>query len=265
MRHLILILVLANFLSWVIIFQILTFQEEVSFLAVGEGQSILIKTRPATIVIDAGPPTFKGTIAINNHLPWFDKVIDLLIISHPDIDHFGGAFWLLKNYRIRAILTNGYDSLESGWQKFLKLAMKKKIPLIVLSQNDKILIDPYSFFVFHPPRNYHFKNDNQASLVIKFQTPSLSVLTTGDIGFEVEEEILNKNFNLQSTYLQIPHHGSKYSTSFSFLKAVKPALAIIQVGKNRYHHPHSELIRRLTLMKIPYHRTDLQGEFNIKI
>ncbi|MFH0886945.1 MAG: MBL fold metallo-hydrolase [bacterium] len=106
---------------------------------------------------------------------------------------------------------------------------------------------------------------NNNSVVIWLVYKKTSLLLTGDAAFEAENEIIKKGFNIKSTVLKIGHHGSSTSTSEKFLKYVKPKIAIISAGKkNRYHHPHPSLLKRLQDRDCKVYRTDISGTITIK-
>ena len=104
------------------------------------------------------------------------------------------------------------------------------------------------------------KNTNDGSVVAKVVFGGNSFLLTGDFPIEKEEILVSSLENIQSQVLKIAHHGSKYSTSENFLEKVKPAEAVISVGKNNYGHPSSEVIERLERNGVKIRRTDQSGD-----
>jgi competence protein ComEC len=261
MRGLILILVLINiFLFWYIVSN---FDNEsfVAFLNVGQGSSVLIYHPRLKILYDAGPYGLKTVREIQSLSKFYHRRIDLILISHSDKDHYGGIFDLMERYQIGAIIISPYFSSDSGYLKFLQLAKEKNIPLITLKANDKIETPFEKIFILHPDRRY--KNDNQNSLVIKVFKNNKNFLLTGDIDQKIEKYLLSKyEKSIKADYLLIPHHGSKYSSDRFFLANFKRA--VIQVGENRYGHPHYETIQKLNILHIPYWRTDLNGTLVVR-
>jgi competence protein ComEC len=269
MKFLILALILANILIWIEIYAFLNQHEAVDFLDVGQGDGVLITEPKLAILYDAGPNGFKTISEISRVLGPTRKTIDLLLLSHADRDHYGGAFEILERYQVRAIGINPKKSTDSGWQELLSKAQEKNIPIIVFKAGSKIETNRQKFLFLHPPtpksNSIEFKSDNQYSLVIKAFKQNTNFLLTGDIDAKVEQFLVEKFGNeLDVDYLLIPHHGSKYSSSPIFLQITSPKLAIIQVGRNRYGHPHQQTLQKLQQMQIPIWRTDIQGSLVVE-
>ncbi len=266
MRFLIFLLILSNIFIWSEITKALDQKNEVSFLDVGQGTSVLLAEPKISILYDAGPNGLKLTKALDRHLPLIRKKVDILILSHADQDHYNGAFDLINRFPPRIVVISPKDSAEAGWQALLQKIKAKNIAIIALKTGSLIETPGKKLFFLNPPINQiNSLNDNQSSIVIKAIEPTSSFLLAGDIDKKTEFDLIKKyNRFLQVDYLLIPHHGSKYSSGDEFLKTILPRLAVIQVGKNRYGHPNGETIQRLKNNQIPFWRTDLQGELTIR-
>ncbi|MCS7184268.1 MAG: MBL fold metallo-hydrolase, partial [Patescibacteria group bacterium] len=216
MKGLILIFLLGNiFLAWYI-YANLQNDSFVAFLDVGQGSGVLINNSRLKILYDTGPYGLKTINEINKLTKFYDRRIDLIIISHSDKDHYGGTFDILERYQVGGIIISPYGSEDSGYVKLLKLAERKNIPVIVLKAKDRIETPFEKLFILHPDKKY--KSDNQNSLVIKLIKNDKSFLLSGDIDQKIEKYLLSKNgSNIKSDYLLIPHHGSRYSSSEYFL------------------------------------------------
>ncbi|GIW66415.1 MAG: hypothetical protein KatS3mg095_0313 [Candidatus Parcubacteria bacterium] len=257
---LVLIILINLFLFWYILDN-LTSESFVSFLDIGQGSSVLIFNPKLKILYDIGPYGLKTISELNKLTKFYNRTIDIIIISHPDKDHYGAIFDILERYKVRLIIVNPYISQESGYLSFLNLVQKKNIPLISLKEKDYLESNFEKLLIIHPDKQY--KNDNQNSLVIELLKNNKKFLLTGDIDQKIENHLLSKyGTKIKSDYLLIPHHGSKYSSNKYFLANFN--YAVIQVGENRYNHPHQEVILRLKELKIPYWRTDLNGTFVVK-
>ncbi len=264
MRVLILILIWLNFLTFLFLFDLFSRESFVAFLNIGQGSSVLIYNPRLQMLYDAGPYGFETISEINKLLPFYDRDIDLVFISHPDKDHYGGLFSILERYKVRAIITPPVNSTESGYLQLLKKIKEKNIPLIYLKKGDKIETNFEDILVLNPKPKM-FKSDNQNSLVLKVSKNNKTFLLTGDIDYKVERYLVKEYGNiLKADYVLLPHHGSKYSSSDIFLKNLGNFFAIIQVGKNKYGHPHKEVINKLEKLKIDYWRTDLNGTLIVK-
>jgi competence protein ComEC len=264
------ILIFANLASWSIISDFYQQKPFVSFLDIGQGNNVLISNPRTVLLYDTGPNGFKTISAISKFLPFYKKRIDILILSHPDADHYNGSFEILKRFNVSLIITPPLSSEESGWKELMNLAHNKEIPVMKLKALDKIQTPFENFLIINPPANNNlrtsqvlrFETDNENSLVVKFSQNNKLFLLTGDIDKKVEK-YLAAQYNLKSDYLLVPHHGSKYSSSEELLKEVNPQLAIIQTGRNKYGHPHKETLNRLKKLKIQFWRTDLNGNLMI--
>lgn len=261
MKNLILILIFLNiFLFWYLVDNLKN-ESFVSFLDIGQGNSVLILNSRLKILYDTGPYGLKTIKEIQSLTRFYERRIDLIIISHSDRDHYGGLFEILERYKIGAIIISPYLSSDSGYLKLIELIKKKNIPLITLKAFDFIETPFEKIIVLHPDKIY--KTDNQNSLVVKLIKNNKSFLLTGDIDQKIENYLIKKyGKSIKANYLLIPHHGSKYSSSKYFLANFN--YAVIQVGENKYGHPHQEVIRNLNNLKIPYWRTDLNGKLIVK-
>lgn len=263
MIYLIFALLIANLTSWSIIGNVLSLNDEIAFLDVGQGAAVLMKNRSSTMLYDAGPPGVKTVQEIEKILPFYDRTIDLLILSHPDKDHFGGAQELLQRSSVRLVVVNGQHPNESEWRHLMQEVKDRNIPVIALASGDTIRNGNQHINILHPAKDFFFPDDNQNSLVLKVSQNQKTFLLTGDIDELIEYQLASSGTLLDAEYAQIPHHGSKYSSSADFLKTVSPRLAVIQTGRNRYGHPHKEVLERLSRLGIKYHRTDLQGALRV--
>jgi competence protein ComEC len=235
----------------------------VHFLDVGQGDSQLIElANGVQILTDAGPSrnimAALPKIADNG-----DRYIDIGIITHPQLDHFEGFLYALKNYRFGIFLYNGTEEVDSSeWKAFRQEAEKRGIAFVAVSAGDRIrsgelvseILSPTSAFIASAEANH-------GSVVQKITIGGLTVLLTGDIDSRVEKVLIEQQRGtLGSDVLKVAHHGSKYSTSAELLDAVNPKVAIIQSGKdNGYGHPHPETIKRLEERGVSVMRNDRQG------
>ena len=258
----IIILIISNIFTWWIISDALHSKIGVSFLNVGQGDAELIQTQAGNILIDAGPNN-KVLFELGKILPFYERTIDLVILSHPNKDHYNGLFELLDKYKIRAVMLNNYTYPSSTFQKLLQELQKRNILLIkgvekveVSWQNqDKLSI-------IYPPEQLFFNNNTNAScLVVSLLMGSNQFLFTGDIGSGQEQKILPLLKNLLANFkiLKVSHHGSNSASSEKFLEMFQPQMAIIEVGKNNYGQPHPNVLERLESLGAQIFRTDLSG------
>lgn len=255
MKHLILGLILVNLVVYFIIFDSLLDKNLVAFLDVGQGESVLLKNKKNIFLYDTGPRPSLILKELDKLIPFYNKKIDLLLISHPDRDHYFAAFEILKRYKVRMVGVSVLVSEDSGYKSLIEEIKKLKIPILVFERNNTVRTNHFQIYVLHPDKDY--KKDNNNSLVLKVIGKN-SYLLTGDIEKEAMRSLLLCCQNiLQADYFLFPHHGSKYSIDKNFYSAVKPKFTIIQVGLNRYGHPHKETIDFLKNLGATIWRTDL--------
>ncbi len=210
------------------------FMNSVSFINVGQGDSILIKNRSHTVMIDTGG--YKSfDMATETLIPFLNKNkithIDALITTHDDFDHSGAKDSLMQNFKV-------YNYINKPQQFPYKIGDITLENLNVFSGGD----------------------DNDKSLVLTMNFMNKNWLFMGDASTKVEKEIISKFSNLDCDVLKIGHHGSNTSTCEEFIKAVSPSEAIISVGaKNFYGHPSKEILEILTQNNIKIRRTDEEG------
>lgn len=231
----------------------------VVFCDVGQGDGVIINLEnSAQILIDGGPDN-KFVGCVGKYMPYFDRTIEYMIISHPDKDHFVGAVEILKRYNVERIFVNGDKSEIAEYKEFLRLANGKiEIP----NKDSDFEIAGASIDFIH---RSVYNNPNDNSIIFKFLYGDKSILFTGDISEKVEADLLARSdISLQSDILKLAHHGSKTSSGEYFLKVVGPELAIISVGaENNFGHPAFRILKRLENLGIKYKRTDEDGNIEI--
>lgn len=256
----VLVLAAGNFFIWqAILFGGGSNNLELYFLDVGQGDGQLINFPGGTqILIDGGRDT-KVLGELAKALPASDRYIDLVILTHPELDHFGGLIDVLKTYGIGTMITNGREGAAEAHRDLLKVVEERKIPVVNLMEGDGIRYGEHRIYVLAPnAKNLAGKDSNNSGLVLLLKSGELKALYTGDIGFGVERE-LAKKYNLSAQVLKVGHHGSKYASSPEFLKNVSPKISVIGVGKNKYGHPTKETLNRLADIGSKIFRTDLNG------
>lgn len=219
---------------------------ELYFLKVGQGDSSLVilpdqKGSFIKVLIDGGP--INGGLDTNlDKILKNDRYIDLIFISHPQADHYGGLIDVVKKYNVGAVLYNGEESPSNNWEELNKLINDKKIGKIALSAGNMV---NYAVSNIKVLNSLNFNADtNNSALVLMLDSNGVKTLYTGDIDADTEVAIASKE-NLMADILKVSHHGSKYSSDINFLKEVNPKISIIEVGKNSYGHPAKSVLERL--------------------
>ena len=239
---------------------------EVCFFDVGQGDAIFIETPDQKqILIDGGPDKIILE-KLNKTIAFYDRTIDLIILTHPDADHITGLIEVLKYYDVKYILTSGVEKDTAVYRKWRELIEEKNIPLILAQSGQKIFLDENIFLeIIWPEQSLiesFSKPANNASIVGKLVYGDIEFLLTGDIEKKVENYLVNQNLNLESDILKAPHHGSKTSSSYNFVEMINPQASVISVGRdNQYKHPNDEVLERLKNSVI--YRTDEDGDIKI--
>ncbi|MBU0646879.1 MAG: ComEC/Rec2 family competence protein [Patescibacteria group bacterium] len=243
-------------------------QLEVDFLDVGQGDSILIKS-PAgqNILIDGGPDQ-KIIKRLRENLSWWDKQIDLMILTHPHDDHVSGLINVLKRYDVKEIVYSGVVCNSPNYLAWLKLVQEKKIKLTIIDRPQTVkLSDNCQLEMIYPQKSLlgqEVENLNNSSIVIRLVYGKTKFLFVGDLEELSEKELLNSEVDLTADVLKVGHHGSDTSSSQLFLEKIKPRLAIISVGlKNDFGHPSLRIIKRLERLGIKVLRTDQLGTIKL--
>lgn len=248
------LLLLANAIVWSAVFAL---QPEdhvtVSFLNVGQGDSILIEaTNKNRILLDGG----KGRTVLRElgrALPLFDRTIDVLIESHPDLDHIGGFPEVVSRYRIGAFLEPGVESENSVDDELKRRIEEKKIAHFLARRGQIIDMGDGSYLqILFPDRDISGLETNDASIVARYIYGDTCYLLTGDSPIKIEDYLVGVyGEKLKCDVLKAGHHGSQTSTGDNYLNFVKPEYAIISAGKdNSYGHPHVEVTERLVVHNV---------------
>lgn len=224
----------------------------VSFIDVGQGDSILFQNNGYIVLIDCGPD--------NKAFDYLKKIgitkIDLLIITHPHADHLAGCIPILKTIKVLDVLDNGEMAKTKIYQEYSNIL--KSIPKRAARTDDIFTFGKMKIMVIHSDMNSSNVNDN--SVVVKATFGNISFMMTGDCEKDCENEILNDSYSLYSQVLKAGHHGSRTATSPDFLNEVQPLIAVISAGiNNTYGHPHQETLDMLKVMNIKIERTDKSG------
>ncbi|OGY64467.1 MAG: hypothetical protein A2214_00940 [Candidatus Harrisonbacteria bacterium RIFOXYA1_FULL_48_8] len=252
-----LVLIAANGFIWqAILFGSGTENLGLYFLDVGQGDSELINfPGDVQVLIDGGPNT-KVLEGLARALPAQDRYIDLVVVSHPQLDHFGGLIDVLESYKVGAVIENGRKGTTAAYADFEKTLQENGVRRIILTEGDKIKYEDATLSVLSPNRkNLASKELNDSVLVMMLEKSGLRALYTGDIGKDIEDELLKK-YDLSAQVLKVGHHGSRFSSSPEFLKAVNPVISVIEVGKNTYGHPTPAALGRLADVGTQIFRTD---------
>ncbi len=243
---------------------------KVAFLDIGQGDSIYIEApNGKQMLIDAGPgPGVTSKLA--EVMPFADRSLDLVLATHTDADHIGGLPTVLDKYEVGQIIDNGSINTTKTYKNLEEKIKEKNIKKLIARQGMKIILDKEHniyFDILFPDRDVSNLDSNDGSIVGKLVYGNESFMFTGDATKYTENIIMNNENKetLSSKVLKIGHHGSKHSSSESWLEVVNPEVVVISAGlKNRYGHPHQDVLDRLNNLHIPYLGTYQRGTIIFK-
>jgi competence protein ComEC len=248
-----------------------TYPSHIIFFNIGQGDSALIfLPNNLKVLVDCGP---NKTILskLGERLSFFDKTIDYLIITHPDLDHYGGCSAVLKNYKIKNIVMNVDKKNDEYYKEFSQAVDSEQANIKIIDQAQKWQAGNYFFEFLSPDSSFGDLAGNDNSIVFRLVGGKQTVLFTGDLETTAEKLVVEKYCGvelvncdkLKSDILKAGHHGSDTSSSDDFLSAVQPTTAIISVGKNSFGHPSLRTLNKLERAGTTILRTDEEGDIII--
>lgn len=242
---------------------------QLTAIDVGQGDSFLITTSHGKQILIDGGGSENGSYDVGENvlLPYMlDKnirVIDYIFVSHAHADHIEGIYTLIENLKVKNVFITAHNE-NNEYMAYLKsLCTKYKVPITNIKKGDVIIIDNVKFELLYPAENIIDENENNLSMLLKVTAKDTTLLFTGDLEKEAEENL--KNINLKVDILKVSHHGSKTSTTQDFLDKVNPDISIISVAENNsFGHPNQDVVNRLKETSDVFMTKDL-GEINIRI
>ncbi|HBO17056.1 MAG: hypothetical protein UR69_C0002G0291 [Candidatus Moranbacteria bacterium GW2011_GWE2_35_2-] len=236
---------------------------KVVFLNVGQGDAILISQGSSQVLVDSGKSGKIVLEKLGKYIPFWDRQIEGIVITHPDYDHIAGFVDVLKNYEVKTIVRTGAKSNSKTFEALSEKISKENAQNVEARSGVKMKFSRGAQLEVKYPifsKDIFSKNTNDESVVVGVDFGESSFLLTGDLPMEKESELISATKNISAKVLKVAHHGSKYSTGDEFLKMVNPSEAIISVGKNNYGHPTPEVVERMERHGIKIMRTDQVGD-----
>jgi competence protein ComEC len=241
----------------------------VDFYDVGQGDGYMITTHEGSQVIIDGGPGSSILEGVGRDLPFFDRRIELMVLTHPHLDHLEGLIPILRRYQVQKILLPNVDYDSAVYEEFLNEAEREGSEMIFARQGQRIWLDKSTvldvLFPTNAERAVVGKNDDvhDYGIVAQLVYGRTKLMLTGDSGDRIERELLPR-FNLDSDLLKVGHHGSKYSTTQEFVDEVTPEYSVISSGQNKYGHPDPGVIDRLKQKGSQVLRTDQLGDIEFR-
>lgn len=231
---------------------------KVSFIDVGQGDSILIQAPSGkNVLIDGGKTDATNTV--ESYLRSSSVTVLDVIATHADSDHIGSLDSVIKDFSIGKVYMPNMTNSSYTFGDLLLAMQSKGLTFTTAKANISIDLGSGITAQFLAPVKDNYIDANNYSAVLKVTYGSTSFLFTGDAETESENDMISSGANLQSTVLKVGHHGSSSSTSDAFLNAVNPKYAVISVGVNSYGHPTEATLTRLSQHEVSVYRTDKSG------
>lgn len=262
---------------------------KIVFCDVGQGDGVYIRLISGyDIVIDAGPNR-KIQECLGKHMPFYDREIELAILTHPQKDHYYGFLSIIDRYKINTFVLNKIVTPAVTYQNLLKKIEEKNISILSPTAGQRFYLPGGRIYFYWPSQpflqanisNFHLtshstnskaflfgeskRDPNDFSYVFLLETQGSRALFTGDATSYVLQMLLQQQ-NLKTDILKIPHHGSKHGLNREFLELADPKVSVISVGiKNSYGHPSREVTSLLEASNRKYFRTDREGDIVVTI
>ena len=257
----------------------------VVFCDVGQGDSAYLKMPNGADVLIDGGPNDKVLSCLGNQMPFYDRTIDIVILSHPQKDHLQGLISVLERYSVKYFVIGPIANDSEGYRRLVKLIGNKKIPYRNLYSGDFFMVGKVKFKILWPERKWvaeRIQNSefgfqegkavlgistdedlNDFSQFIHLSYADFDALFTGDGDGRIQDDVMTGTELPDVEVLKFPHHGSKTGILPEFLDKIKPEVAVISSGKNPWGHPTKEALKLLLDRKINILRTDQIGEIEL--
>lgn len=249
---------------------------------VGQGDAILISWRSNQVLVDGGPSE-AVVDCLSRHIPFWDRTIEVMVLTHPQADHMSGLISVLERYEVERIVANGMVNDTGEFWAFREAVVEEGVEVHLPKRGDRIVLGELILEVIWPKEKVgsdlvwepsfdtnvlgietDSKEVNETSVALKMVFGEFDALLVGDIGLGTEQALVSDGVLSDVEVLKVGHHGSKYASSSEFLREIDPELAVISVGGNNwYGHPTDDTLMRLDTVGAKVLRTDEVGDVEI--
>ena len=248
-KYLLILVLFANISVWLVVTSLPDGKLKLVACDVGQGDAILVTYNNFQILTDGGPDK-KVLDCLSKYMPFWDRKIDVVILTNNDLDHYGGLIEVFKRYHIGKYIQNPVPDSTQGYSVLEEVVGSKGIDTLIAQQGQRLHYDLIYLDILYPEDSgggLKTKSQNNFSTVTKLTFGSFEALLTGDIEEETSDYIANTIEVGGVDYIKVPHHGSRNGLTKLLLEKTKPEIAVISAGKkNKYGHPHAQIIDMLT-------------------
>jgi competence protein ComEC len=240
----------------------------VTFLDVGQGDATLIRTAGGrTVLIDGGPDGVIASDALGRRLPFWDRRVDVVLVTHTHEDHLAGLIEIVRRFRVDRVIQPAADGRSPVIDRWDSLLAERGVPITRAQVGQHLALDDDAVIeVLAVPEatSGARPSSNDSSAVYRITSSDQSVLVTGDLPSSAQRRLLASYPDVESSVLKVPHHGADDALDDEFLARVHPRVAVISVGeRNRFGHPTAGTLQKLAPVRV--FRTDTQGSVEVEM
>ncbi len=249
-----------------------------TFIDVGQGSSTLVEFPAGTKMLVDGGGFYSKSFDIGRYVVapflWHERIknVDIVVLTHPQSDHLNGLIYILDNFNVREVWSNGEIANTKTYRNFIRIIEEKHITHKIVSEDTpEKRIGGINIRILNPEKPITKENSsvrfdivNNNSVVIKLTFGKVGILLPADISEPVETRLVSDNIDLRSNVLMAPHHGGFTSSTPPFLKRVRPDIVVFSCGMdNVFRDPHPDVLRRYKTIGSKIFRTDKNGAVTI--
>jgi competence protein ComEC len=251
----------------------------VTAIDVGQGSSALLRLPGGKKILVDGGGMHDNSFDIGKYVVapflWNERIrhIDIVVLTHPHPDHLNGLVYILSNFNVNEVWTNGETAESDTYKDFMRIVNEKNITHRLMSKKSgDIRINNVTISILNPRDTIALKNDlprrfdktNDDAIAMKIAIGNVGIILPADISEPTEMRIINTHKDIKSDVLFAPHHGGFTSSTIPFLNTVRPKIVVISCGRdNVYNDPHPDVLKRYFRLGTTVLRTDMNGSINI--
>lgn len=249
---------------------------------VGQGDAIYIRFPDGRDMLVDGGPDDSVVSCLGRHMPFWDRSIDIVVLTHPEKDHLQGLLTVMDRFRIGRMLRSDVANISDGFTVFQERIRAHAIPVRIVRLGERIQIGASHIAVMWPSQDQTLAmrpangsdaasvlgassdHRNDGSVVLWVRYGSFDAWLSGDADTRIEAKYRGHSLSDRTIeVLKVPHHGSATGMSKDYLDWLNPKLAVISVGRNTYGHPSPDIMSMLAEKGVRVLRTDRHGDVEI--